>query len=94
MLTYIKRQPYLVRTYQDVLLPHYTEEAFTLYRTIILGKGEAVSNRNEYHALASLLEEFALIGGEAVAKECVQELAPRYMKRPAMKDELRKAGLL
>jgi len=94
LLAYVKRQPYLVRTYQDVLLPHYMEEVFALYRTIILAKGETVANRNEYQVLASLLEEFALIGGEAVAKACVQELAPRYMKRPAMKDELRKVGLL
>ncbi len=94
LLTYVKRQPYLVRTYQDVLLPHYTEEVFALYRTIILAKGETVANRNEYQILASLLEEFASIGGKAVAKACVQELAPRYMKRPAMKDELRKVGLL
>ena len=90
----VKRQPYLVRTYQDVLLPHYTEEVFALYRTIILAKGEVVANRNEYHALASLLEEFALIGGKAVAMECVQELAPKYKKRPAMRDEIRKVGLL
>ncbi|MDY0289192.1 MAG: hypothetical protein RBR15_10245 [Sphaerochaeta sp.] len=94
LLTYIKRQPYLVQTYQDVLLPHYREEVFALYRTIILAKGETVANRNEYQALASLLEEFALIGGEAVAKACVQELAPKYKNRPAMKDEIRKVGLL
>ena len=94
LLTYIKRQPYLVRTYQDVLLPHYRDEVFALYRTIILAKGETVANRNEYHDLASLLGEFALIGGKAVAKACVQELAPRYMKRPAMEDEIKKVGLL
>lgn len=94
LLAYVKKQPSLVRSYQDVLLPHYTEEVFALYRTIILAKGEAVANRNEYQVLASLLEEFASIGGKAVAKACVQELAPRYMKRPAMKDEIRKVGLL
>jgi uncharacterized Zn finger protein len=94
LLSYIQKQPSLVRSYQDVLLPLYTEEVFALYRTIILAKGEVVANRNEYQVLASLLEEFALIGGKAVAMECVQELAPKYKKRPAMKDELRKVGLL
>ena len=39
LLSYIKKQPYLVRTYQDVLLPHYREEVFALYRTVILSKG-------------------------------------------------------
>lgn len=63
-------------------------------RTVILSKGETFANRNEYQALALWLEELASIGGKAVAKECVLALAPRYMKRPAMKDEIKKVGLL
>ncbi|MBI9096686.1 MAG: hypothetical protein JEY71_17635 [Sphaerochaeta sp.] len=93
LLAYIQKQPYLVRIYQDVLLPHHMEEVFALYRTVLLSKGETVANRNEYQVLASLLKELASIGGKAVAKECVLALEPRYMKRPAMRDEIRKVGL-
>ncbi|MBI9096430.1 MAG: hypothetical protein JEY71_16325 [Sphaerochaeta sp.] len=94
LLAYIQKQPSLVQSYQEVLMPYYKDEVFALYRTVILGNGETVANRNEYQALAFRLEELVSLGGEAVAKECVQALAPRYMKRPAMKDEFRKVGLL
>ncbi|HAF84891.1 MAG TPA: hypothetical protein DCG32_00675 [Sphaerochaeta sp.] len=94
LLAYIQKHPRLVQNYQEVLLPHYQKEVFALYKQIILTDGEASSSRKEYKDLASWLRELSAIGGEVVAKECVQALAPRYMKRPAMKDEFRKVGLL
>jgi len=94
LLSYIQKQPRLVQNYQDVLLPKYQDEVFALYRQIILTEGESSSSRTEYQALASWLRELALIGGKAVAKECVLAIEPRCMKRPAMRDEIRKVGLL
>ncbi len=93
LLSYIQKNPRLVRSYQDVLLPKYKDEVFALYKQVILKDGETVASRNEYKTLASLLKELASIGGKAVAKECVLALEPRYMKRPAMRDEIRKVGL-
>ena len=94
LLAFVQENRYWVREYQDVLLPRYQDEVFALYRQIILERGEAVASRNEYRNFASLVKELVAIGGTAIAKECVCTLEPRYKKRPAMKDELRKAGLL
>jgi hypothetical protein len=46
LLAYIQKQPYLVQSYQEVLLPHYKDEVFALYSKVILSKGETVANRN------------------------------------------------
>ncbi|MGB4407227.1 MAG: SWIM zinc finger family protein [Sphaerochaeta sp.] len=94
LLSYLQKVPALVRRYQEVLLPDYQDEVFALYRQVILERGEKVANRGEYQELASWLKDLVFIGGTAVAKECVEALEPRYRKRPAMKDELRKAGVL
>ncbi len=94
LLSYVQNNPFDVRSYQDVLLPHYQQEVFALYRNVILLDGESSSSRSEYKGLASWLKELVSIGGTSVAKDCLQVLEPRYKKRPAMKDELRKAGLL
>ena len=94
LLSYIQKNPRLIRSSQDVLLSTYKGEVFALYGAIIKKDGEAASTRNEYKALASWLKALVAIGGKAVAKECVLALAPRYMKRPAMKDEIKKVGLL
>ncbi len=94
LLTYIQKNPRLVQSYQDVLVPHHKDEVFALYRQIILDDGEVASSRNEYKALASWLRELVSIGGGVVVEECLQALAPRYMKRPAMRDEIQRVGLL
>ena len=94
LLSYIQKNSRLIRSYQDVLLPTYKGEVFALYGAIIKKDGEAASSRNEYKDLASWLNELEAIGGNDVAKECLQVLAPRYMKRPAMRDEIKKVGLL
>ena len=94
LLSYLQKFPRLVQRYQDVLLPKYQSEVFALYGATIKKDGEAASSHNEYKALASWLKALVASGGKAVAKECVLALAPRYMKRPAMKDEIKKVGLL
>ncbi len=94
LLAFVQKYPYQVRSFQDVLLPTFQAEVFALYRQIILERGEAVASRNEYRNFASLVKELVAIGGTAIAKECVRMVEPRYKKRRAMKDELRKAGLL
>ena len=94
LLSYMQGSPYWVQDYQDVLLPSYQGEVFALYKRVILAKGESSSHRDEYRDLASWLESLVSIGGVAVAKECLGALEQRYKKRPAMKDELRKAGVL
>ena len=94
LLSYVQKVPALVNSYQDVLLPHYRDEVYLLYKQVILARGETAANRNEYRALASWLEELVSLGGIAVAKECLSALEPRYKKRPAMRDELRKVGVL
>ncbi|MGB4407937.1 MAG: hypothetical protein WBI82_13830, partial [Sphaerochaeta sp.] len=94
LLAYIQKHPRLVQNYQEVLLPHYQKEVFALYKQIILTDGEASSSRKEYKDLASWLRELSAIGGEVVVMECLQSLAPRYMRRPAMRDEIQMVGLL
>ncbi|MBI9096707.1 MAG: hypothetical protein JEY71_17750 [Sphaerochaeta sp.] len=94
LLAYVQKVPALVRRYQEVLLPDYQEEVFALYRQVILERGEEVTNRDGYQELASWLKDLVSIGETAVAKGCVEALEPRYRKRPALKDELRKAGVL
>ncbi len=94
LLSYIQKNPRSVRSYQDVLLPKYKNEVFALYREIILEDGESSSTRNQYKDLAAWLKALVAIGGGSVATGCLQELAPRYMKRPAMRDEIQKVGLL
>ena len=83
-----------MQSYQDVLLLHYKDEVFALYKQVILKYGESVASRIEYKGLASWLKNLVLIGGSDVARECVQAFEPKYKKRPAMKDELRQVGVL
>ncbi len=94
LLSYIQKNPRLIRSSQDVLLSTYKGEVFALYGAIIKKDGEVASTRNEYKAMASWLKELVTIGGVLVAEECLQALAPRYMKRPAMRDEIQHVGLL
>jgi len=94
LLVFVQENCYWVREYQDVLLPQYQDEVFALYKQIILKEGRTVASRSEYRGLASWLESLVAVGGSDVAKGCVEALEPRYKKRPAMKDELRKVGLL
>ncbi len=94
LLAYIQKKPRMVRTYQEVLSPHYKDEVFAQYRRVIMDDGVASTSRVAYNALASWLEELVAIGGGSVAQQCLHELEPRYMKRPAMHDEIRKVGLL
>lgn len=94
LLAYVQTNPYAVRHYQDELLPLYQDEVFLLYKQVILSDGETVASRNEYRGLASWFESLASLGGSYVVKECLEALEPRYKKRPALKDELRKVGVL
>ena len=97
LLFYVQKDPYQVRSYQDVLLPYYKDEVFALYKQVILKEGEAVSDRYGYQDLASWLKSLGLIGGNDVTKVCLQALEPRYKKRPAhrkpvTRDELLRLG--
>ena len=94
LLAYVQKNPLLIQSYQDVLLPRYEDEVFALYKQIILEDGQKSDSRKEYNILASWLKELVLIGGGSVATGCLEVLAPRYMKRPAMRDEIQRVGLL
>ena len=94
LLAYVQKSPSLVRYYQGELLPRYQKEVFDLYKGHILKLGETVSERPGYNALAAWFEALVQIGGAHVAKECLVVLEPRYRQRPAMRDELRKVGVL
>ena len=94
LLTYIQKNPRSVQCYQDVLLSTYKSEIFALYKAIILEDGQKSDSRKEYKILASWLKELETIGGKAVAKECLQVLAPQCKRRPAMRDEIQQVGLL
>lgn len=94
LVSYLQKYPAWVQDYQDVLLPQYRDEVFALYKQKILSEGERVSNRDGYKDLASWFAALIRLDGTPVAQECLLALEPRYRNRPAMKDELRKVGLL
>lgn len=94
LLSYVQHYPSLVQRYANSLIPTYAEEVFALYIQLVLTQSESVKDRSDYARLASLLTELVALGGEAAANECLETLTPVYRKRPAMKDELRKVGLL
>jgi len=94
LLAYVQKNPLLIQSYQDVLLPRYEDEVFSLYKTIILEDGQKSDSRKDYKILASWLMELVCIGGSFVATGCLEVLSPRYMKRPAMRDQIQQVGLL
>ncbi|MFO7822129.1 MAG: hypothetical protein R6V56_08785 [Lentisphaeria bacterium] len=77
--------PYLKNDYASELLP--------LYRKAIIREAEKASKRNEYKTLTYYIKKMEDIpGGEDQAPELARELINKHSNRPAMKDELRKAG--
>lgn len=79
--------------WEKTLREHFPDEIREFYVAYVRRASEQTSDRSEYRKLAEYLRKISrLPGGEDLAKQIAAEWKVLYKRRPAMMDELRKAG--
>jgi hypothetical protein len=92
---YVKSDPSLptLQHYDSWLKDHYSDELMALYKDELLQYMENNTGRKYYKDACAILQRMQALGGSRTANEVVQILQNKYDNRPALQDELMKAGL-
>ena len=92
---YVKSDPSLptLQHYDSWLKDHYSDELMALYKDELLQYMENNTGRKYYKNACAILQRMQALGGSRTANEVVQILQNKYDNRPALQDELMKAGL-
>lgn len=84
---------YSLDQYEKVLKKQFPEKVRDAYITYVQRNAERVSDRKHYKELVQYLKKIKKYpDGEKRAKKAAEEWKALYRRRPAMMDELRKAG--
>ncbi|MDD6043819.1 MAG: SWIM zinc finger family protein [Eubacteriaceae bacterium] len=84
---------YLLDMYEKVLKRKYPDTVRDIYAKFIRRYAATASNRKAYQALMPYMKKIRKYpGGEDLANQIAQEWKSVYRRKPAMMDELRKAG--
>ncbi|MCF7945659.1 MAG: hypothetical protein K9L24_02270 [Spirochaetia bacterium] len=86
----VAAHPQMVLNYDEVLLPEYTEEVYSIYSTLIMQRASEAAKRTEYHRVCGLIGRLKSINGEREAEACKSEIRAHYFRKPAFMDELQK----
>lgn len=79
--------------YEKTLRPLYPNELLSAWKTQITALAQQASNRKNYYSVIQLLRKLPKYpGGQKVAEHFSKEWRIIYRRRPAMLDELKKAG--
>lgn len=79
--------------YEKTLRPLYPNELLSAWKTQITNLAQQASNRKNYYSVMQLLlKSLKYPGGHEIAKQFAKEWRIIYHRRPAMLDELKKAG--
>ena len=95
MLTKIRKNGgvHILNQYEKVLKKHLPEEVRDLYVQYVKDEAAQVSDRKAYRGLMTYLKKIAgYPNGKIMAQEIADCWKVDYRRRPAMMDELRKAG--
>lgn len=95
LLKEIKEHPgiYLLDQYESVLKKHFPEKVRDIYADYVERWAERTSDRKSYQGQVIYLKKIARYpDGKELASKIAAEWKQKYRKRPAMMDELRKAG--
>lgn len=80
-----------VRTYAHLLAPKFSDQLVAKYSRTVQKMAEKTGDRKHYRELAAILNEMTdYPSGYAEATRIVQEWRVKYVRRPAMMDELRR----
>ena len=83
----------LLKEYGDQLQPRFPDRFQEAYTRQLRREMEAYSSRQEYRKAIRKLKQLANYqGGEIPAAELAEEWKKHYFRRPALLDELKKAG--
>lgn len=90
----IEKKPSLpiLEQYFKLLGQDYKDTFFKLYDQLIRKDLERASSRSHYRDCCSYLSKLKRFGGEKTAQKIASDLKTIYARRPALLDELRKAG--
>lgn len=84
---------YTLAEYEKTLRPLYPNELLSAWKTQITALASRASNRKNYYSVVQLLRKLPKYpGGQEVAEQFAKEWRVIYRRRPAMLDELKKAG--
>jgi len=84
----VAAHPQMVMDYDEVLLPEYAGEVYSLYSTLIMKRASGAAKRTEYHRVCELIGRLKSINGEREAEACKSEIRAQYFRKPAFMDEL------
>lgn len=84
---------YVLEKYEKILRLRYSDQIRDIYANHVRKKAEQVSDRRNYYYLMQELKKLTRYeGGRMIARSVAAEWKKEYARRPAMMDELRKAG--
>lgn len=84
---------YTLAEYEKTLRPLYPNELLSAWKAQITDLAQQASNRKNYYSVIQLLRKLPKYpGGQDVAEQFAKEWRIIYRRRPAMLDELKKAG--
>lgn len=84
---------FLMEQYETILKKNYSEKIIAFYSEYVLKEADRVSDRNGYKRLMVYLKKiFSCENGKSAAIQIADQWRIQYKRRPAMMDEMRKAG--
>ena len=84
---------FLMEQYETILKKQYSEKVIAFYSEYVMKEADRVSDRNGYKRLMVYLKKiFSCENGESAAIKIADQWRIQYKRRPAMMDEMRKAG--
>lgn len=93
LLDYVQKQESTVVEYYPHLVGEHAEEVFVIFHQFIMNQTARSSNRKEYQKVCEVIRHLIKAGGEAHAKEIIEQLGLAYPNRRALIDELQKIKL-
>lgn len=94
LLEYVRKQPRFstLQHYDSWLKDHYFDELMELYKTRLLEFMKQNTGRNYYRQACQILHRMQILGGIDTVSKVADIFQRDYSNRPALQDELRKAG--
>jgi hypothetical protein len=88
LLEEVQRHPQSVFDYEKQLVERFPAQTYALYLDVIRQQATEANNRIKYKKVCALIKKLFNLGGVSEAINGIAELKVKFLRRPAMLDEL------